>query len=203
MQGESEPTPPDLAAEAELVAEAASEPPADQPPADGELLAAEADPETLAAEADPETAQPEVEAEPDYKDQWMRAVAELDNVRKRARRDGAQSEQRGIARIARELLPALDNLDRAIAAAAAHPESANPELISGIRLVQEELLGALGRVGVVRDAALGEPFNPHLHEAVAHQPFEGQAAGTVIEVYEQGYRLGDEVLRAAKVVVAA
>ncbi len=203
MQGESEPTPPELAAEAELVAEAASEPTADQPPADGELLAAEADPETLAAEADPETAEPEVEAEPDYKDQWMRAVAELDNVRKRARRDGAQSEQRGIARMARELLPALDNLDRAIAAAAAHPESANPELINGIRLVQEELLGALGQVGVVRDAALGEPFNPHLHEAVAQQPFEGQAAGTVIEVYEQGYRLGDEVLRAAKVVVAA
>ncbi len=203
MQGESEPTPPELAAEAELVAEAASE-----PTADGELLAEAAseptaDGELLAAEADPETAEPEVEAEPDYKDQWMRAVAELDNVRKRARRDGAQSEQRGIARMARELLPALDNLDRAIAAAAAHPESANPELISGIRLVQEELLGALGQVGVVRDAALGEPFNPHLHEAVAQQPVEGQAAGTVIEVYEQGYRLGDEVLRAAKVVVAA
>ncbi len=207
MQGESEPTPPELAAEAELVAEAASEPPADQPPADAELLPADgellpADGELLAAEADPETAEPEVEAEPDYKDQWMRAVAELDNVRKRARRDGAQSEQRGIARMARELLPALDNLDRAIAAAAAQPESANPELISGIRLVQEELLGALGQVGVVRDAALGEPFNPHLHEAVAQQPVEGQAAGTVIEVYEQGYRLGDEVLRAAKVVVA-
>ncbi len=133
----------------------------------------------------------------------MRSVAELDNVRKRARRDAAQAEQRGVARLARELLPALDNLDRAIKAAEAHPESANPELIGGIQLVQQELLAAFSRAGITRDTALGEPFNPHQHEAVAQQPAEGQPAGTVIEVYEHGYLLGDEVLRAAKVVVAA
>ncbi len=154
------------------------------------------------AEAEAE-AEAEVEAEPDYKDQWIRSVAELDNVRKRARRDAAQAEQRGVARLARELLPALDNLDRAIAAAEAHPESANPELIGGIQLVQQELIAAFSRAGIVRDTALGEPFNPHQHEAVAQQPAEGQAAGTVIEVYEHGYLIGDEVLRAAKVVVAA
>jgi len=154
--------------------------------------------EEAAVEAEP--AEP---AEPDYKDQWIRSVAELDNVRKRARRDAALSEQRGVARLARELLPALDNLDRAIAAAEAHPESSNPDLIDGIKLVQGELLGAFTRAGIVRDAALGEPFNPHQHEAVAQQPAEGTAAGTVIEVYEHGYLLGDEVLRAAKVVVAA
>ena len=148
-------------------------------------------------------AEPEVEAEPDYKDQWIRSVAELDNVRKRARRDAAQAEQRGVARLARELLPALDNLDRAIKAAEAHPESANPELIGGIELVQQELLAAFSRAGITRDTALGEAFNPHQHEAVAQQPAEGQPAGTVIEVYEHGYLLGDEVLRAAKVVVAA
>ena len=148
-------------------------------------------------------AEAEVEAEPDYKDQWIRSVAELDNVRKRARRDAAQAEQRGVARLARELLPALDNLDRAIAAAEAHPESANAELIGGIQLVQQELIAAFSRAGIVRDTALGEPFNPHQHEAVAQQPAEGQAAGTVIEVYEHGYLIGDEVLRAAKVVVAA
>lgn len=156
------------------------------------------------AEAEVEVeAEAEVEAEPDYKDQWIRSVAELDNVRKRARRDAAQAEQRGVARLARELLPALDNLDRAIAAAEAHPESANPELIGGIQLVQQELIAAFSRAGIVRDTALGEPFNPHQHEAVAQQPAEGQAAGTVIEVYEHGYLIGDEVLRAAKVVVAA
>ena len=158
--------------------------------------------EEAAVDAEPEV-EPEVEAEPDYKDQWIRSVAELDNVRKRARRDAAQAEQRGVARLARELLPALDNLDRAIAAAEAHPESANPELIGGIQLVQQELIAAFSRAGIVRDSALGEPFNPHQHEAVAQQPAEGQAAGTVIEVYEHGYLIGDEVLRAAQVVVAA
>ena len=158
--------------------------------------------EEAAVDAEPEV-EPEVEAEPDYKDQWIRSVAELDNVRKRARRDAAQAEQRGVARLARELLPALDNLDRAIKAAEAHPESANPELIGGIELVQQELLAAFSRAGITRDTALGEAFNPHQHEAVAQQPAEGQPAGTVIEVYEHGYLLGDEVLRAAKVVVAA
>ena len=172
---------------------------------EAELVDAEAEAEVVEGDAvTSEEAAVEAEpAEPDYKDQWIRSVAELDNVRKRARRDAAQSEQRGVARLARELLPALDNLDRAIAAAEAHPESSNPDLIDGIKLVQGELIAAFSRAGIVRDAALGEPFNPHQHEAVAQQPAEGTAAGTVIEVYEHGYLLGDEVLRAAKVVVAA
>ena len=179
-------------------------------PSEAELEQAEVEVEAEVIEGDAVTseeaaapAEAAVEAEPDYKDQWIRSVAELDNVRKRARRDAAQAEQRGVARLARELLPALDNLDRAIAAAEAHPESANPELIGGIQLVQQELIAAFSRAGIVRDTALGEPFNPHQHEAVAQQPAEGQAAGTVIEVYEHGYLIGDEVLRAAKVVVAA
>ena len=179
-------------------------------PSEAELEQAEVEVEAEVIEGDAVTseeaaapAEAAVEAEPDYKDQWIRSVAELDNVRKRARRDAAQAEQRGVARLARELLPALDNLDRAIKAAEAHPESANPELIGGIELVQQELLAAFSRAGITRDTALGEAFNPHQHEAVAQQPAEGQPAGTVIEVYEHGYLLGDEVLRAAKVVVAA
>lgn len=179
-------------------------------PSEAELEQAEVEVEAEVIEGDAVTseeaaapAEAAVEAEPDYKDQWIRSVAELDNVRKRARRDAAQSEQRGVARLARELLPALDNLDRAIKAAEAHPESSDPELIGGIELVQQELLAAFSRAGITRDTALGEAFNPHQHEAVAQQPAEGQAAGTVIEVYEHGYLLGDEVLRAAKVVVAA
>jgi molecular chaperone GrpE len=182
----------------------------EEAPSEVELDAAAAEVEAEVIEGDAVTseeaaveAEPAEPAEPDYKDQWIRSVAELDNVRKRARRDAAQSEQRGVARLARELLPALDNLDRAIAAAEAHPESSNPDLIDGIKLVQGELIAAFSRAGIVRDAALGEPFNPHQHEAVAQQPAEGTAAGTVIEVYEHGYLLGDEVLRAAKVVVAA
>jgi len=181
-------------------------------PSEAELTQAEVEAEVIEGDAvtaeeaavTTEAAAAEAEAdEPDYKDQWIRSVAELDNVRKRARRDGAQAEQRGVARLARELLPALDNLDRAIKAAEAHPESSNPELIGGIQLVQQELLAAFSRAGITRDTALGEAFNPHQHEAVAQQPAEATASGTVIEVYEHGYLLGDEVLRAAKVVVAA
>ena len=198
MQSGPEPTLPEEApSEAELE-QAEVEVEAEAEVIEGDAVTSE----EAAVDAEPEV-EPEVEAEPDYKDQWIRSVAELDNVRKRARRDAAQAEQRGVARLARELLPALDNLDRAIAAAEAHPESANPELIGGIQLVQQELIAAFSRAGIVRDSALGEPFNPHQHEAVAQQPAEGQAAGTVIEVYEHGYLIGDEVLRAAKVVVAA
>jgi len=176
----------------------------EEAPSEAELEQTEVEVEAEVIEGDAVTTEEAaVEAEPDYKDQWMRSVAELDNFRKRASRDAAGAEQRGIAKLARELLPALDNLDRALAAAEAHPESANPELIGGIQLVQQELIAAFSRAGIVRDTALGEPFNPHQHEAVAQQPAEGQAAGTVIEVYEHGYLIGDEVLRAAKVVVAA
>ena len=141
-------------------------------------------------------------AAPDYKDQWLRAAAELDNVRKRARRDVAAAESRGIAKLAKELLPALDNFERALAAAEAQPENRDHHLTDGIRLVQTELLGALSRVGIEPDSPKGERFDPHRHEAVAQQPIDGAEAGTIVEVYSAGYTYGDDVLRPAKVVVA-
>jgi molecular chaperone GrpE len=167
----------------------------------------EEQPEAPAAQAagEPEPsageAAPAAEAEPDYKDQWMRAVAELDNVRKRSRRDAAVAEQRGIARLAREQLPALDNLDRAIDSA--REQGAADEFVNGLALVRGELIAAFEKVGIVAYSPQGEPFDPHVHEAIAQQPADGVAAGTVIEVYQSGYRLGDEILRAAKVVVSA
>ena len=167
----------------------------------------EEQPEAPAAQAagEPEPsageAAPAAEAEPDYKDQWMRAVAELDNVRKRSRRDAAVAEQRGIARLAREQLPALDNLDRAIDSA--REQGAPDEFVNGLALVRGELIAAFEKVGIVAYSPQGEPFDPHVHEAIAQQPADGVAAGTVIEVYQSGYRLGDEILRAAKVVVSA
>src|SRR3954449_440794 len=153
------------------------------------------DDEAAAAEAKP--------TEPDYKDQYLRAMAELDNVRKRARRDVAQAEARGIAKLARELLPALDNFARALDAAEAQPENRDHHLTDGIRLVQNELLSALARLGIEQDSPKGEPFDPHCHEAIAQQPVEGAKSGTIVEVYSQGYRYRDDVLRPAKVVVAA
>ncbi len=161
---------------------------------------AEQRPEAVAAAPE---AEPAPEPEPDFKDQWLRAAADLDNVRKRARRDVAAAEARGVVRLARELLPAIDNFERALAAAEAQPENRDHHLTDGIRLVKDELLGALARVGIEPDSPQGEPFDPHRHEAVAQQPVDGAPSGTIVEVYNQGYRIGDDVLRAAKVVVAA
>jgi len=157
-----------------------------------------------AAAPAPDAGAPDAPASPapDYKDQWLRAAAELDNVRKRARRDVAAAESRGIAKLARELLPALDNFERALAAAEEQPENRDHHLTDGIRLVQTELLGALARVGIVPDSPKGERFDPHRHEAVAQQPIDGAEPGTIVEVYSAGYTYGDGVLRPAKVVVA-
>jgi molecular chaperone GrpE len=150
-----------------------------------------------------EDAAVESAGEPDYKDLYLRAAAETDNVRKRMRRDVEAAQARGVARLARELLPSLDNLDRALASAEAQEGDEEHHLTKGIRLVQQELLGALTRVGIEPYSPEGEAFDPHQHEAVAQQPVDGAASGTIVQVYQPGYRYKDEVLRAAKVVVAA
>jgi molecular chaperone GrpE len=178
-----------------------------QPPAVDETVGERPVPEQP-QEAEPEAAEPEAAQaepapeEPDYKDKWLRAVAELDNVRKRAKRDVDVAQTRGIARLARELLPALDNFERALAAAESQPENRDHHLTDGIRLVQTELLGALARVGIEPDSPKGERFDPHRHEAIAQQPADGAEPGTIVEVYSAGYRHGEDVLRPAKVVVA-
>jgi molecular chaperone GrpE len=184
----------------------ASEQPASEQPASEQPASEQRDPAPEAPPADAvvedDAAPQAVAEEPDYKDKWLRAVAELDNVRKRARRDVGVAESRGVFKLARELLPALDNFERALAAAEAQPENRDHHLTDGIRLVQSELLGALSRVGIVPDSPKGERFDPHRHEAVAQQPVDGAEAGTIVEVYSAGYTYGEDVLRPAKVVVA-
>ncbi|MGX6448554.1 nucleotide exchange factor GrpE, partial [Patulibacter sp. S7RM1-6] len=161
----------------------------------GESAAADADAD---AEVDAEV----VEEEPDWKDRYLRSVAELDNVRKRARRDAALGEARGVSRLARELLPALDNLDRALAHVD-ETSDANGQLVEGLRIVHRELHAALASAGIEAYDPQGQPFDPRFHEALTQQPAdEGVLPGTVVTVYQQGYRRGDDVLRAAKVVVA-
>lgn len=145
----------------------------------------------------------EVTDHPDYQDLYLRTAAEMDNLRKRARRDVGGAEARGVAKLAKELLPALDNLDRALAAAEAMDADAEHTLTRGIRLVQSELAAALTRVGITTEIPLGSPFDPHRHEALTQQPKENTAPGLVIDVYQPGYVYGDTVLRAAKVVVSA
>ena len=128
----------------------------------------------------------------------QRTQADFENYRKRVARDAAQAQDRGVTKLAKELLPALDNLDRAIEAA----EAEDP-LLEGVRLVRSELGAALARLGIEAFAPLGERFDPNLHEAVAQQPVEGAASGTVAEVFQNGYRMGESIVRPARVLVAA
>jgi molecular chaperone GrpE len=135
----------------------------------------------------------------EYLDLAQRTKADFENYRKRTARDAAAAQARGVSKLALELLPAIDNLDRALAAADA---TASAELASGIKLVYDELLAALARAGIEPFSPQGEPFDPQQHEAVAQLPAEEAEPGTIIEVYQRGYRLGDAVLRPARVSVA-
>ena len=128
----------------------------------------------------------------------QRTQADFENFRKRAARDAALAEQRGVIKLVKGLLPAIDNLERAIT----HAPAEDP-LLEGIKFVLSDLLAALGRAGIESFDPAGATFDPTLHEAVAQFPKEGVDPGTVVEVYQQGYRLGDTVLRPARVVVSA
>jgi molecular chaperone GrpE len=136
----------------------------------------------------------------EYLELAKRTRADFENYRKRAARETAAAQERGVVKLAKELLPAVDNLDRAAAAA----ETANngDDLASGIKLVHAEVITALSRAGVELFSPEGEPFDPAVHEAVAQQPVEGAEPGTVVEVYQRGCRLGDLVIRPARVLVA-
>jgi molecular chaperone GrpE len=147
----------------------------------------------------------------EYLELAQRTKADFDNYRRRATREAAAAQDRGIAKLAKELLPAVDNLDRALEAArttaastdGAPQDNGTATLVSGIKLVHEDVIAALARAGIERFSPEGEPFDPQVHEAIAQLPVEGAASGTVVEVYQHGYRLGDVVIRPARVVVAA
>jgi molecular chaperone GrpE len=133
----------------------------------------------------------------------QRTQADFENYRKRAARDVQAAQERGAAKVVKELLPALDNLERAIAAAEEQEGEGDHHLTAGIRLVHRELVDALARVGIETISPKGEMFDPNLHEAMVSQPVEGAESGTIVEVYQQGYRLNGMVIRPARVVVAA
>ncbi|MGA2925420.1 MAG: nucleotide exchange factor GrpE [Solirubrobacteraceae bacterium] len=137
-----------------------------------------------------------------YLELAQRTKADFENFRKRAAREAAAAQDRGVAKLARELLPAVDNLDRALEAAQADGVGESDTLVSGIKLVHADVIAALARVGIERYSPQGESFDPQCHEAVAQLPVQGAAPGTIVEVYQRGYRIGDNVLRPARVVVA-
>jgi molecular chaperone GrpE len=134
----------------------------------------------------------------DYLDALQRLKAEFDNYRKRAAREQSDIVTRAAERLVKELLPVLDDLERALAATEAHEEA---KLEDGVRLVQRALADALRREGLAEIETNGK-FDPHIHEALLSQPAEGIESGGVVQVLQKGYRLGDKVLRPARVIVA-
>jgi molecular chaperone GrpE len=127
----------------------------------------------------------------------QRTQADFENYRKRMGREVGAAESRGIAKVVKEILPALDNLELALQAAG------DGEVADGFKLVRNEFLAGLARLGIEPYSPEGEPFDPSEHEAMSQQPFEGVETGTVASVYQQGYRIDGTVLRPARVVVAA
>jgi molecular chaperone GrpE len=137
----------------------------------------------------------------------QRKQAEFENFRKRAARDSAAASERGAAKLASALLPAIDNLERALQHApqdADTPSAAEAVdgFVTGVRHVHTDLIAALQRSGIEQYSPEGETFDPNRHEAIAQQPIEGAEPGTVVEVYQRGYRAGETVVRPARVVVA-
>jgi molecular chaperone GrpE len=130
-------------------------------------------------------------------DTLQRLQAEFENFRKRAQRDQESLVARAHERLVEELLPVVDDLERALVAAEQHEEA---KLEEGVRLVHRALSGALEREGLAEIETNGK-FDPHVHEALLTQPSDAEE-GSVIEVLQKGYRLGDRVLRPSRVVVA-
>ncbi len=124
--------------------------------------------------------------------------ADFENYRKRAVRDQERLVAHAHERLVRELLPILDDLERALEAAERHEEA---QLVEGVQLVEQALRSALRKEGLLEIETDGQ-FDPHVHEALLAQPSDDAESGSVLDVVQRGYRLGDKVVRPARVIVA-
>ncbi len=130
----------------------------------------------------------------------QRTRADFENYQKRAQRDAAQERRYWHSALALDLLPILDNFERAVTAAKQAGETG--PLVQGVAMVQAQVLDVLKRHGITRIEALGQAFDPTSHQAVMQQPSEEQPPNTVLQVLEQGFMIHDRVLRPARVVVS-
>jgi molecular chaperone GrpE len=139
-----------------------------------------------------------LEAERDeHLNDLKRVAAEFENYRKRVARDQESLVARAHERLVKELLPVLDDLERALAAAEDHEEA---QLEEGVRLVHRSLVEALEKEGVAEIETDGR-FDPHVHEALLSQPDDEKESGAILDVLQKGYRIGDKVIRPARVIV--
>jgi molecular chaperone GrpE len=133
------------------------------------------------------------------REQYLRKLADFDNFRKRKDKEMSDFRKQANADLLRELLPVVDNLERALAAAGDDPGGVR----TGVELTLKQFRDVLARHGIVELNPEGQPFDPSEHEAVTRLHAEGVEANTVVQVLQKGYRLGDRLLRAALVIVAA
>ncbi|WP_375259740.1 nucleotide exchange factor GrpE [Citreimonas sp.] len=168
---------------------------------------------------DPEAVEPEDESEPstedveldslraerdDLKDRLLRALADAENARKRAAKDRQEAQAYGGTRIARDLLPVYDNLQRALAVAREDGTSASTALVEGVELTLKELGNVFDRHGVNRiEPQVGDRFDPQHHEAMFEAPVPNTKAGDIIQVSASGFMLHDRLLRPAQVGVSS
>lgn len=138
------------------------------------------------------------ESAPAPDDSYLRLAADFDNYRKRVAREHADLTRRANERLLNDLLPVLDDLERALEAAASHEEA---KLEEGVALVHRSLVDLVARNGLTEIETEGA-FDPHVHEALLTQPGDSAEEGSVLQVLQKGYRLGDKVLRPARVIVA-
>ena len=146
-----------------------------------------------------------IKAERDeFKDKFMRALADAENVRKRADRDRREAENYGGSKLARDMLPVYDNLRRALTASEEADGEANKALLEGVELTMRVLVDTFKKHGIdVIKPEVGERFDPKLHEAMFEAPLPGTKAGDIIQVSAEGFMLHDRLLRAAQVGVSS
>jgi molecular chaperone GrpE len=182
--------------------------PESQPAASGgsDPTAAPPAPEAAGAPAIPADVLAQHAAEvADLKDRLLRAHADIDNVRKRLEREKADAHKYAVSKFARDVVNVGDNFQRAISsvpAAAVEQTPALKSFLEGVMMTERELLNVLERHGIRRVDPMGEPFNPHLHQAVSEVQNPDVPSGTVVQVFQPGYIIEDRILRPAMVVVA-
>ncbi|MBA4349800.1 MAG: nucleotide exchange factor GrpE [Rhodobacter sp.] len=154
------------------------------------------------------TAESEIEAlraeRDDFRDRFMRALADAENTRKRGERDRREAEQYGSTRLARDLLPVFDNLNRALNAATDEQKAAASALFDGVQLTLRELTNVMTRHGMKPiTPKVGDMFDPQNHEAMFEAALPGTKAGQIIQVMTEGFMLHDRLLRPAQVGVSS
>ena len=168
--------------------------------------------ETTSAQVDVEEFETVADAELDalraerdeLRDKFMRVLADAENSRKRAERDRKEAEIYGGTRLARDLLPVYDNLNRAIQAIPEESRAASAALIEGVELTLRELTNVMTKHGVTPvSPAVGDQFDPQLHQAMFEAPLPGTRAGQIIQVMTEGFLLHDRLLRPAQVGVSS